>query len=246
MLKLDTAIYSFSRTYLECFTSQELFNVADQLQADLPDGMSNRTLIIEEILDAVSDRIKSREAAESGAGSPSESSANPSAGFPQNAEVREARPNGKEYPFQDVQIPEHYNITYIRAIVRDWQWVFVFWEIKESLVEKLVKMDGFGGLCLRLNTLIKGKIVCSYSIPVRSHDKAWYLDFPPEGERFFVEICARINGKEEALAKTRSMNHPKMFASQVDERVIAQSPLAVLSGLKDILVPHERNRGLAP
>jgi hypothetical protein len=226
-LRQDTAIHSLSRTYLESFTSQELLSVAAQLSVDLPESLSNRTLIIGEILDAVDESLKPAESG-SVAGADKEIEYRPRT-------ARSAQKH-KGNPFVTVKIPERYNITYIRVLVRDPLWFFVFWEVKMSIMEKLVKMDGFDSLCLRINALKNGKIFSSYTVPVNNSDKAWYLDFPTEGNEFFVEICAQVDGREEALAKTRSFRQPEILAAHG----VNENPLAVLSGIKDIPILREK------
>jgi hypothetical protein len=225
-LRQDTTIHSLSRAYLESFTSQELLSVAAQLSVDLPESLSNRTLIIGEILEAIEERLKP---AESGPGTNKES----------EDKLKTAKPmqNHKGNPFETVKIPDHYNITYIKALVRDPLWVFVFWEVKMSIMEKLVKMDDFDGLCLRINALKKKKVFLSHTVPVGNSDKAWYLDFPTEGDEFFVEICARVGGRDEVLAKTRSFYQPGILAAHGGE----ENPLALLSGIRDIPVLREKN-----
>jgi hypothetical protein len=232
-LRQDAAIHSLSRAYLESFTSQELFSVAAQLSVDLPESLSNRALIIGEILDAVDESLKPAEAGfGTGAGTDR-------AGSDKESEYR-SRPvqNHKGNPFTTVKIPEHYNITYIRALVRDPLWFFVFWEIKMSIAEKLVMMDDFDGLCLRISALKNGKLFSSYTVPVGNSDKAWYLDFPAEGDEFFVEICAQVGGREEALAKTQSFRQPEILAAHNT----SENPLALLSGIRDIPILKEKNR----
>jgi hypothetical protein len=136
-----------------------------------------------------------------------------------------------------VKIPDRYNITYIKALVRDPLWFFVFWEVKMSIMEKLVKMEDFDGLCLRINALKKGKVFSSYTVPVSNSDRAWYLDFPAEGDAFFVEICAQVGGREEAFAKTRSFRQPEILAAHGPN----ESPLALLSGIRDIPILREKS-----
>ncbi|MDR0637851.1 MAG: DUF4912 domain-containing protein [Spirochaetaceae bacterium] len=222
----DTTIYSFSRAHLESFTSQELLTVAAQLAVDLPQGIFDRARIIGEILDAVDEHVKPV----------------------QNSEREwkyarmEAAQDPKTNPFLTVRIPERYNITYITALVRDPLWFFVFWEVKESLLERLVKTENFEGLCLRINALKKTAVFASYHVSVGNNDKAWYLDFPSEGDMFFVELCAQIGGREEALAKTRSFRQPDILPAcegNVD-------PLAALSGIRDLPVLREKIKGERP
>jgi hypothetical protein len=214
-----------SRAYLESFTSQDLLSVAAQLSVDLPEGLSNRTLIIGEILDAIDESLRSE-----GAGAGKETEHKPVA-------VR-LTPSLRGNPFLTVKIPERYNITYIKVLVRDPLWFFVFWEVKESMMEKLVKMEDFDGLCLRINVLEKGKEDSSYTVPVGNGDKAWYLDFPAEGNEFFVEICARVGGRDEALAKSLTFHQPKILSSCG----ITENPLALLSGIKVLPILREKNR----
>ena len=193
----DTTIHSFSRTYLESFTSQELLTVAAGLSVDLSQGFPGRAQIIGEILGAVDESVKSAPAQ----GGERE----------RNSAGMETARDPKSNPFLTVRIPERYNITYIKALVRDPLWFFVFWEVKESLRERLLKTDDFEGLCLRINALKKAAFFSSYRVSVENTDKAWYLDFPAEGDAFFVELCSRIDGREDMLAKTRLFRQPNIL-----------------------------------
>jgi hypothetical protein len=221
----DTAIHSLSWAYLESFTSQELLTVAAQLAVDLSPGLSDRTQIIGEILDAVDERVKPVQ----------------NGGRERNAARMEAVPDPKSNPFLTVRIPERYNITYIKALVRDPLWFFVFWEVKESLLERLLKTEDFEGLCLRINALKKTAVFASYSVSVGNNDKAWYLNFPAEGDEFFVELCARVDGREDALAKTRAFRQPDILPA-CEGKV---SPLAALSGVRELPVLREKTKGTA-
>jgi hypothetical protein len=223
-LRQDTTISSVSRAYLESFTSQELLSVAAQLSVDLPESLSNRTLIIGEILDAVGEKLKSEE---SGLGD-GDSEFRPKT-------VKSAQ-SYKGNPFLTVRIPDRYNMTFIKVLVRDPLWFFVFWEVKVSITEKLAKMDGFAGLCLRINALRKGEVFSSYTVPVSNADRAWYLDFPAEGDAFFVEICAQVGGREEALARTRPFRQPGILAAYR----LNESPLTLLSGIRDMPILREK------
>jgi hypothetical protein len=231
-LRRETEFRSFSRAYLESFTSQELINVAAQLSVDIQENLSNRTLIIDEILDAVDERI-ALEPAEGK--TPRSEAALPL--FPKG----KGRHSNKTNPFHSVKIPVRYNITYIKALVRDPLWIFAFWEIKEPLREKLMQTDDFEGFFLRISAVEKEAVISSYSVPVGPGDKAWYLDFPPEGDRFFVEICMRQNGAEETLARTRLFHQPKILPAHG----AAEYPAAVLSGIRDMPILREKNRKTA-
>jgi hypothetical protein len=222
----ETTIHSFSRAYLESFTSQELLNVASQLAVDLPQGLSSRTLIIGEILDAVDEKMK-----------PAAAPFQDDGLEPKTAGIGAVQ-DPKGNPFLTVRIPERYNITYIKALVRDPLWFFVFWEVKSSLLEKLLKMEDFDGLFLRVSALKQGAVFSSYQVAVGNNDKAWYLDFPAEGDAFFVDICALVGGREEPLARTLPFHHPKILAAHETEA----SQLAVLSGIRVLPILREKTR----
>jgi hypothetical protein len=231
----DTPIDSLSRTYLESFTSQELLTVATHLGVDVPPGLSDRTRIIGEILDAVDER------------------ANPARRQHRKRNRRpaemEALSDPKSNPFLTARIPARYNITFVKVLVRDPLWFFVFWEIKGSLLEQLRKTEGFEGLCLRINALkaAAGPAAAMlpadapYSLSVGITDKARYLDFPAEGDVFFVELCARVGGREDALAKSGVFRQPAIL-SVYGGKV---SPLAALSGIRELPILREKTRGNA-
>jgi hypothetical protein len=235
----DTAIDSLSRAYLESFTSQELLTVAVHMAVDLLPGLSDRTRIIGEILDVVDERAKSAQRQNGGRN--------------RHHAGMEVLPDPKSNPFLTVRIPERYNITYVKALVRDPLWFFVFWEVKESLLEQLLKTEGFEGLCLRINALkaapgpaamLPALVPAAkpYSVSVGNTDKAWYLDFPAEGDTFFVELCARVGGREDVLARTRTFRQPAILPA-CEGKV---SPLAALSGIRKLPILREKTREAIP
>jgi hypothetical protein len=260
-IKGDKVIESFSRVFLEGFTTQELLSVAARHSVELPEGPPDRSFIIGEILDALEEgagrggRACRRERRGRGADNDDEA-------FDFSPDCAErAR---KETPRYDCFLrnapPSKYNATYVKALVRDPFWVFVFWELKEALREKLFCSRHFAGLRLRLNSVErqnpveppdvvnrKEKICETFSADVGKDDGAWYLDFPDAGEKFFIELCALSHdGKEEALSRTAVFEKPAILSAKETPHKVngGDSPLLILSGLLeigDVKILREKN-----
>ena len=130
---------------------------------------------------------------------------------------------------EPAHLPKQYNITFINTLIRDPLWVFVFWEVRAAEKEIHEKAADFGGYFLRAKGIHDD---ISFTIPVGILDNSWYLGFPPEGGRYFVEICAQRGDGDVILGTSKAFTLPPLF-SRPQEGAIA-NPLLLLSGLGDL------------
>jgi hypothetical protein len=225
-----------TRRYLESLTTRELAVLADNAGIDIPPGL-DRIFIIEEILEAENDDENDSD-------------------------------RGEEVPFEEaefldpVPLPKQYNITYIKTLIRDPLWVFVFWEIKSHDKEFYEKIQDFEGYFLKVSSvagecsgyfpLPEGKKSpppqkkpvsgLSFTVPVGPEDMAWYLGFPPEysgkdvagGGWFQVELCVCWGTEQAVLAVSKPFRLPALLQSAGAKT--SRSPLAGLSAMDELPV----------
>jgi hypothetical protein len=233
-----------TRRYLESLTTRELAVLADNAGIDIPPGL-DRIFIIEEILEAEKDDENDSE-------------------------------DGEEAPLEEtefldpVPLPGQYNITYIKALIRDPLWVFVFWEIKSHDKEFYEKAQDFEGYFLKVSSttgeysgyppLWKGSKPAppsqrkpvpgvSFTVPVGPDDTAWYLGFSPDysgkdaagGGWFQVELCARQGTEQQTvLAASQPFRLPAIL--QPAGAKTPRSPLAGLSAMDELSVLRNGDR----
>ncbi|MDR0386905.1 MAG: DUF4912 domain-containing protein [Treponema sp.] len=233
-----------TRRYLEGLTTRELTALADNAGIDIPPEL-DRIFIIEEILEAESDD-------ENG------------------SESREESPLEETDFLDSVPLPGQYNITYIKALIRDPLWVFVFWEIKSHDRELYEKAQDFEGYFLRVSPVmmeypgyiplqeglkpapfrkntVSGRNL-SFTVPVGPDDTAWYLGFSPDcsgqdvagGGWFRVELCVRLGAEVTVLAASKSFNLPALLLPA--EAKSPRSPLAGLSAMDELPVLRNGDR----
>jgi hypothetical protein len=235
-----------TRCYLESLTTRELTVLADQSGVDIPPGL-DRPFIIEEILEAESDDENDAEGREEA--------------------FQEVPPEEAEF-LDSAPLPEQYNITYIKVLIRDPLWVFAFWEIKSHDRELYEKGPDFEGYFLKVSPAAeicpggvpprggvktapsRGKHLSdlSFTVPVGPGDTAWYLGFPPEysgkdaagKRRFRVELGVRRGTGQEVLAVSRPFNLP--FLLSPPEAKAPRSPLAGLSAMDELRILRNGER----
>lgn len=132
---------------------------------------------------------------------------------------------GPRYSFK-ADIPENYNDTYMRAIPRDPQWLFVYWEISKS------KRDGIrvsvgeelfskAKIFLRLvditDILYTGKNAENYTdIAIDDHVNTWYIKVPMPGRTYLVEYGILIpDGRTFFPVRSNALSIPREGVSPV-------------------------------
>jgi hypothetical protein len=231
-----------TRHHLESLTTQELAALADNAGIDIPPGL-DRLFIIEEILEAEDDGDKDAKNQE-------------------ETLLEEAEFLGP------VPLPEQYNITDIKVLIRDPLWVFVFWEIKNYDRELYEKNQDFEGYFLKVvpaagersgytphpedvkppPSQVKAASVWSFTVPVGPDDTAWYLGFPPDypgkdtpgGGWFRVELCVRREAEQAVLAASKPFRLPSLLLPA--EAKAPRSPLADLSAIDELNVLRNGDR----
>ena len=138
---------------------------------------------------------------------------------------------GPKYFFR-TDIPDVYNDTYMRALPRDPEWVFVYWEISESSRNALkAKMGGAAynssKKLLRLYDVTgrnyDGSNAQGYTdIEINEYANNWYVRVPAPGRTYLVE-CGFLTSEGRFFLAVRSnaVNVPNFGLSAVREGELA-------------------------
>lgn len=202
---------SLSRKYLESLSSADLISLADEYGIDIPDNLTRR-FIIAELLEAAD------EANDRNDGDLTESDS-----------IKIAN-----------ELPQSYNDTQISAIMRNPVWCYVFWDIKESDLKKILSTPSFISLLLRVSFFSKEddeKPAESFDIPVESSIRDQYVLLRAGEYAFSIELIAEFRTVEpKHLAftgkKLLPQGCPDLSSAALGKPV---SPIMELSGYPELL-----------
>jgi len=212
---------TLSRSQLECLSTGELTELADNCGIDIPAGLE-RIFIIEELLECA-DREKEEEK--------EEININPSYSEP-------------------VLLPKQYNISFIEVIIRDPLWVFVFWEIKEQDRELHENTRDFNGYFLRVIPFNKEKTEPqsrenSFTVSIDVNDSARYLGFAEhsssESGCYVIKLGVLRGDSELQIAASAPFNLPRLIKNEKIAEM-RDSALIRLSGLDDLSITRDTDR----
>lgn len=128
----------------------------------------------------------------------------------------------KSAPFAEASfdIPHGYNRTRISVLVRDPEWIFVFWDIAEATRAELgLNRPGAAGLMLRLHDTtgvsFNGRnAVSTEDIPVNSGAASWYVHVPGKGRRYTVDLgMLGPDGSFHLIARSQAFDMPRAEVS---------------------------------
>lgn len=143
---------------------------------------------------------------------------------------REFRPKQTGAPryFFNTEIPAHYNETYIRALPRDPDWIFVYWEFSSETLDNFINTMGEDKYnnskrILRISDITdiiyNGKNAWSQiDIDINNFANDWYIKLPCTGRTYCVE-CGHIsqNGRYYMLARSNSISVPQSSVSDLTD-----------------------------
>jgi len=119
------------------------------------------------------------------------------------------------------ELPKTYNYTSITCLVKDSEWIFVYWDLSAESWNEYQKYGDQGALCLRLH-----RIASSDSQPlfedaiVSDSSNSWYLYVPKAGREYCVELGIKnISGEFHVLARSNNVFVPtlEVAAEMVNE-----------------------------
>jgi hypothetical protein len=155
-----------------------------------------------------------------------------------------------------VKLPARYNISYIRTLIRDPFWVYVYWEIKHSERALMEAGENFLGYCLKVER-VDGPADDAWFININNEDNARYIDFSPllnrNNDRFIVSVCAILGDAGTREYRTLFASLPFSLPRILKEsaRLKKECPpfcqtdaFAKLSGLFDMPLLRERDKSI--
>ncbi|MEJ5184738.1 MAG: DUF4912 domain-containing protein, partial [Rectinemataceae bacterium] len=124
--------------------------------------------------------------------------------------------------------------TEIHAIPRDPLWIFAYWEIAETVMEKLLEGGEEPRLLLRVNELVPGQEKPQYfDISVSMEDRKWYINVPHAGAAYRIDLCAARPPRLRIIARSNVVQMPLQYMAAHRIPQMTRS-LMILSGSEDL------------
>jgi hypothetical protein len=168
---------------------------------------------------------------------------------------------GPRYGFS-AEIPNEYGETYMRALPRDPEWTYVYWEFTPATINSLKKYMGIqfyesSKRILRLLDITDVEYNGSnawhhYDFEINSYANTWFLKIPEPGRTYLIE-CGQIteDGKFYLIIRSNTFSVPRASVSLVNDEewtTVSTDELIAISAnaLKGGIGSSERNAGIAP
>ena len=166
----------FTKSYLQTLSTDNLFELADQYGLFLSADLA-RHLLIGELLELDDDRLNGDGLAES------------------DAAVH-----------RQTDISDSYNMTEIRAVLKDPLWFFVFWDFHHRMFTDLTAAKGFAFFLLRVHSLDPAdtkKSLDSFDVQVPVSDRKRYVHVSFDEYLHRVDLMAHFtDGHDQLLAQS--------------------------------------------
>lgn len=213
---------------LSLLSDDELRLLAEKLGIYVPESL-DRLFVIEEIIDAFEEDTAERVFSHDTPG-----------------HVEEKKLSGTGFipgRLEEISIPEHYNESYIRAIVRDPLWIFSYWDIAESLREKILAEFEEPRLILRVSEVADTEKTFHYDISVSFDDRKWYINVPYPRRSYRIDLCIAKVQKTKVLARSNIVHMPAQYMDMPFKLPQMTKSLLILSGSEDLhlIEPKEEN-----
>ncbi|MBN2874956.1 MAG: DUF4912 domain-containing protein [Spirochaetales bacterium] len=206
-----------------------LYALADKMGLDLPAGLE-RVFLVEALMEAFEEDREERKASGDAA-----------------VHMEEKKFSGSELDEIDASIDaapcieKRYNETVVHVIVRDPEWAFVFWDVRDEELDALKASDGYCCLFLRVikEPGYDGKGSSSFDVVVGDDDDHWYLHLPDDDRAYRVDLYARSGSRSRLLAHAAVTRTPRaLIADCLADLTPGAAELAALSGLASLeIVP---------
>ncbi len=215
-----------SKQQLESMSTADLISLSDEYGIEIPDNL-NRRFIIEELL---------------------ETSAELESSFENDDEEVTLNDEKAELP---ETLPKSYNETEIDLVLRNPEWIFVYWDISEAALTKIKNSPDFSGIFLHLDFYDsmdeEEKPNSSINIKINLETREQYV-LVPEDKNILNVVLACSYGEEnfDILASSRRISIPRVndeIKEMQPGKKMNFPPLVNISGLKLILHNHYLNHG---
>lgn len=210
---------------LNALSTEALYALAEKMGLDLPAELE-RVFIIEALIEAFEEDSEERRSTGDAA-----------------VHIEEKKYSGSELDEIDASldaapcIVNRYNETIIHAIVRDPEWAFVFWDIKDEDFEAIKACETASSLFLRVikEPDLDGKGASSFEVTVGEHDDHWYLHLPDQDRAYRIDLYAKCGSHPRLLARSSVIRTPRgLLADALSDLDPVVSRLAALSGLASL------------
>ena len=202
----------FTKAYLQTLSTQALFKLADQYGLCLSDDLA-RHLLIGELLELEDELMKD-----------------------------EGVPEVSPADIQQKNTVCSYNMTEIRAVLKDPLWFFVFWDFHKRLFTELTSSKGFDSFVLRVHSLDPHTAASLdfFDVQVPLVDRSRYVHVSFDECLHQVELIARFSdGYDQHLAKSNTV---KMLRKNIPQHLCvsqnAVNKVISLSGLQALKKSH--------
>jgi hypothetical protein len=216
---------SMTRERLSSLSHDELKRIATRFRVKLKEDADRKTLI-GVLLDHFADLEVERE----------ESNNLQMRGEEKKYEVSKDEELGVSEFQEAYPIPRRYNETHIRAMVRDPEWAYAYWEVKESQLRELNRNPKFRGFFLRVHDVkdiqYNGTNSNSFfDIPLKLKDDHWYIHLPQPGRSYVMELIYVNCRSPHVLARSNVIHTPLGKVSESDSLAEESSPNELILAL---------------
>jgi hypothetical protein len=197
-----------------------LYALAEQYDVDVPDDAEQADLV-ELVFDAIEELRLDRESNDS----------NPVKIQAKKYDIT-SDPGIAMHPSEDPEdvpeLPERYNETRVVLMLRDPEWAYAYWDIKDGLVSAIESDEGFEQLLLRILQIdmsrpLSNSVLDSFDIEVQLHDSRWYIHLPTRPASLCIELIVRNEEGERVLARSNTVEVPRgSIALGEDEALSAE------------------------
>ncbi|MBQ1948970.1 MAG: DUF4912 domain-containing protein [Treponema sp.] len=210
-----------TRAFLETLSFSDLVKVADEYGIDVPEDL-NRTFLIGEILEVVSDMDNSMH-------------------------QQEMIISDDEYVAEENEIGvRSYNITEVQIMLRNPAWAFVYWNISDSDRISLDKAF-ISQMMLRISSFSEKDQIKPddfFDIQISKDDDGQYV-LLPAGKKFFrIDLLFNIDGIIDILSSSKVLEMPvgaEVLSDMRPGRNEDVSEIMKLSGYSEMLLEHYKN-----
>ncbi len=211
-----------SRSHLETLSSADLIALADDYGIDVPDDL-NRRFIIGELLEVAEELSQEKDEEE----------------MQEDNKLPENLPDS---------LPETFNETQITVLMRNPVWAYVYWDIRETDMAKMLPANNFTNLVLRVAFLDSPEAtttVETFDVQVNEKDRAQYVLLPAGKKYVRIDLVVLARGKEdEILAVSKIITLPQgseLLTDGLPGRDLDVPEILKLSSLDEVLRSHYEN-----
>ncbi|MCK4542285.1 MAG: DUF4912 domain-containing protein [Spirochaetales bacterium] len=132
-------------------------------------------------------------------------------------------------------LPELYNETRVVLLLRDPEWAYAYWDLKEADIAIIQDEFSPHQLYLRVYELDEPAFrpdADYFDIPIKNNDSNWYINLPRQGMSYSLELIFQTETKEKILCRSNIITSPKeIFCSEDEATMNCGSEFFLLNGI---------------